>query len=275
LNFFDRKTILIKENFGGYVKKIYLVITIIGLIIILGLLSFFYQKKNTQYLKVKKGDVQEAIYGLGKVRSRSTFDVKIGIMTNISKLYVKEGEKVKKNQKLISFSGASLFRAPFEGTITNIELKEGEVALPQISIMRLEDLEDKYIEVSLEQDAALRVRTGQTAKVIFESLKSIELKGKVQSLFPKKGEFIAHIEVKDIPENIMSGMTADIVVEVGKKKDVILIPLKAISEGRVVRMRADKKAVIDVEIGYTDGVWAELVSGDITLDDELVIKGKK
>ncbi|MDP7320586.1 MAG: efflux RND transporter periplasmic adaptor subunit [Bacteriovoracaceae bacterium] len=256
-------------------KKIYLVITIIGLIIILGLLSFFYQKKNIQYLKVKKGDVQEAIYGLGKVRSRSTFDVKIGIMTNISKLYVKEGEKVKKNQKLISFSGASLFRAPFEGTITNIELKEGEVALPQISIMRLEDLEDKYIEVSLEQDAALRVRTGQTAKVIFESLKSIELKGKVQSLFPKKGEFIAHIEVKDIPENIMSGMTADIVVEVGKKKDVILIPLKAISEGRVVRMRADKKAVIDVEIGYTDGVWAELVSGDITLDDELVIKGKK
>ncbi len=149
------------------------------------------------------------------------------------------------------------------------------MALPQISIMRLEDLEDKYIEVSLEQDAALRVRTGQTAKVIFESLKSIELKGKVQSLFPKKGEFIAHIEVKDIPENIMSGMTADIVVEVGKKKDVILIPLKAISEGRVVRMRADKKAVIDVEIGYTDGVWAELVSGDITLDDELVIKGKK
>lgn len=57
----------------------------------------------------------------------------------------------------------------------------------------------------------------------------------MKSIYPKRGEFIAHIESENIPSNILPGMTADVVIEVGKKKDVILIPVKSITDGRVVR----------------------------------------
>jgi multidrug efflux pump subunit AcrA (membrane-fusion protein) len=246
-------------------------ITIISIATTVGI----YKRKNVTLLNVKKGDVLEAIYGLGKVKSRHSFEVKIGVMTNVEKVYVREGDNVAKGDKIISFSGSGLFKAPFAGTVTLVELKKGEIALPQIPIVRLENLEDKYIEVSLEQDAALKVKKGQKAQVVFENLKAEKLFGEVKSIYPKKGEFIAHIDLENLPGNILPGMTADVVIEVGKKQGVMLIPVKAITEGRVVRFRDEKKKVIEVEIGKSDGIWAELSQGDIKESDKLIIKGKQ
>jgi macrolide-specific efflux system membrane fusion protein len=247
----------------------------VAVLVLFGAFLLVYQKKTITSVKVKQGDVLEAIYGLGKVKSRQVFEVKIGVMANVSQVYVQEGERVEKGDKLISFEGASLFRAPFGGTVTLVELKEGEVALPQLTILRLENLSDKYIEVSLEQDAALRVKRNQKAKIVFESAKGVRLTGEVQSLYPKRGEFIAHINSDKIPLNILPGMTADVIIEVGKKKNVVLIPVRAISEARVVRLREEKKQVVDVEIGSSDGIWAELVKGDIVVTDKLIIKDKQ
>lgn len=231
-------------------------------------------KSKTQFLEIKKGDVLEAIYGLGKVKSDNVFEVKIGIMTNIKNIYVKEGEKVDKGNKVIQFEGGLLFYAPINGTITSVIFQKGEIALPQVPIIRIEDLDNKFIEVSLEQQAALRVKKDQSAKVIFESLKANELEGTVISIYPKNGEFIARIEVNKLDSNILPGMTADVVIKVGSKKDAILIPVKAIVEGKVIRYRNEKKEKIDVQIGHSDGLWAELKEGDLMLGDQLMIKGK-
>src|SRR5690606_24527986 len=96
-----------------------------------------------------------------------------------------------KGDELIEFEGSGVFRAPFSGTITSLNVQLGEVALPQVSVMRLEDLYDKYLEVSLEQDAALRVKKGQKAQVVFESISGRKFEGAVTSIYPKQGEFVA------------------------------------------------------------------------------------
>lgn len=255
-------------------KKVIALISFI-LVVIIGISISFYSRKKVTLLNVKKGDVLEAIYGLGKVKSRQSFDVKVGVMSNVEKVYVQEGEKVKKGDNLISLTSLNLFKAPFDGTVTLIEFKIGEVALPQIPIIRIENLDDKYIEVSLEQDAALRVKKDQIAQIIFDNNSGKKINGTVKSIYPKRGEFIAHIDSENIPSNILPGMTADVVIEVGKKKDVILIPVKAVTDGRVVRLRDEKKQVVEVEIGSSDGIWAELINGKIIESDQLIVKGKK
>lgn len=82
-------------------KKVMILISL-NFIIIIGISIGFYSKKKMTLLNVKKGDVLEAIYGLGKVKSRQSFDVKVGVMSNVEKLYVQEGEKVNKGDKLIN-----------------------------------------------------------------------------------------------------------------------------------------------------------------------------
>jgi multidrug efflux pump subunit AcrA (membrane-fusion protein) len=243
--------------------------------IAIALLAFFLlNSQNVETLSPKSGDVVEAIYGLGKVKTDKVFEVKTGIVTNITDLLVKEGDVVKKGTKLISFAETASFYAPFDGTVTAINYQLGELVPPSTPIIRLENLEHKYIEVSLEQEAALKVRKGQKAQINFESQSNIMLNGIVQNIYAKKGEFITHIDVENLGENILPGMTADVVIEVGNIKDVLLIPASSISSGFVTRKRDGKKSKIEVKTGHSDGAWVQLLEGDIKLTDELIIKSK-
>lgn len=253
-----------------------------NLIILLVLLSIFllgfkiFKSKNSMdFLNIKKGSVKEAIYGLGKVKSDQIFEVKVGVTTNIQQVYVVEGQEVGKDSNLIKFEGIGIFKAPFAGTVTSLNFQAGQIVFPQVTILRLENLSKTYIEVSLEQEAALKVKKNQKAHIIFETLINSKLYGNVESVYPKEGEFLARINVENIPSNILPGMTADIVIDIGSKEDALLIPVKAISEGRVVRFRDDKKEFINVKIGFTDGIWAEVIEGDLNINDMLVVKKTK
>ncbi len=236
--------------------------------------AIYTKKRNIQTLQAKRGEVLEAIYGLGKVESDEVYELKIGVLANVEKLFVREGDLVKKGAKMISFDTSVTFRAPFTGTITMAEYKDGEVVSPQAPILRLENLNNKFIEVSLEQEAALKVRPGQKAKLVFQSMAGEAIQGEVEKVYPKMGDFIARIAAEKIDPHVLPGMTADVVIEVGRKKDVVLIPLKAVSSGQVIRRRDGRKKKIDVVTGHTDGLWTELVEGDIQLSDELLVKGK-
>jgi multidrug efflux pump subunit AcrA (membrane-fusion protein) len=244
------------------------------LVLALVVVSLYSKRSQYYYLKPKKGDVLEAIYGLGKVQTDKVYELKIGVISNVDKLFVKEGDRVKAGQKLISFDNIKTFRAPFAGIATSVEFHEGEVVSPQVVVLRLEDLDKKFIQVSLEQDAALKVRPGQTAKLVFQSMSAGTIVGKVERIYPKEGDFIARIQAENIDPHVLPGMTADVVIEVGSKKDVILLPIKAVSSGQVIVKRDGRRKKIDVSTGHTDGLWTELIEGDVHLSDELLVKGK-
>ncbi|MFG1500965.1 HlyD family efflux transporter periplasmic adaptor subunit [Halobacteriovorax sp. XZX-3] len=253
-------------------KKIYIFIIVIIFVVSAILLRVFYFKNNYELISPKKGDVVEAIYGLGRVDTDKEFNVKIGVLSLVEKLYVKEGQKVKEGDRLVSFDGRVLFKAPFDGTVTLVANKEKEVVLPQVTVLRMQNLNEKFIEVSLEQEAALRVIPNQKTRIIFESQSQRKYEGYVKTIYPREGEFITRIEVKGLEKSILPGMTADVVIEVGKKKGVLLIPVKAISNGKVLRMRDKKREKVEVVTGNNDGMWVEVISGDIKLSDLLFIK---
>ena len=127
--------------------------------------------------------------------------------------------------------------------------------------------------MSLEQQGALRVKPGLPVRIVFESIRGEVLHGKIESVFPQNDEFLAHISVNGLGDNILPGMTADVAIEIGQKQDAMLIPLSAISNGRIRVQRDNKKMVIPVKIGNVDGSWAEVVDRNL-LDTDLVIVKK-
>lgn len=252
-------------------KKV-IIVSVIIVIVISGI--FWKTKTNAISIPVKRGDVVEAIYGLGKVKSNQIFEIKIGVITNIQKLFVEEGQFVQKGHKLISFESAGTFKAPFSGTVTNLALKEGEIALPNIPILKMINLKNKYVEVSLEQNSALKVQKGNKTTVIFDA-QGNKKQGLVKSIYPRGNEFIAHIEVQNIEENILPEMTADTVIFVGEKKNAILIPVRSYHNGFVTRVREGKKKKIEVQLGHADGRNIEVISGDLTESDSVIIPKDK
>lgn len=236
-------------------------------IIILLSIYFFKFKEKTRYIPARNGPIVEAIYGLGKVKTHLKYEVKIGVASKIERAFVREGDRVEKGAPLLKFRDFATVKAPFAGTIVKFDFQEPEIVGPTDVIMTLENLDKRYIEVSLEQEGALRVRKGQSARVLFESLRGQVYRGKVNKVFPKDEEFLIHIEMPNLGEHILPGMTSDVAVEVANHQNATLIPLSSILNGKASIKRDGKKMKVPVRIGSVNSDWAQLVSGDIKPGD--------
>ncbi|KHD87515.1 MAG: hypothetical protein OM95_14155 [Bdellovibrio sp. ArHS] len=242
----------------------------VGLVISGIVIQRVLQSKRYTKVRPQTGEVTEAVYGLGKVKSNRRYEVKLGVISTVRELYVNEGDVVKAGQNLVRIDSNVVFKAPFDGTVTMINNFEGETALPQSVILRMEDLKDRFIELSVEQEGALRVQKGQMARVSFESLRGEVLVGKVKAIFPKGDEFIADVEISNLGASILPGMTADVSIEIGKIKGT-LVPLKALRNGTLSVERDGHIQKIKVEVGLVDGLSAEIKSGDLMPTDEILV----
>lgn len=255
------------------VKKHQIIALVILVVFLLfgGAYYLYSSKKNYDIIHPTIGDLTEAVYGLGKVKSHKRFEVVLGVMTTVQKLYTDEGVEVKAGDPIIQFE-SGIVRAPFNGTITYVRLREGETALPQVPIIRLEDISDRYIELTLEQQAALRIEKGQTARVSLESFRSKYLPGKVAAIFPREDEFVAHIAVDGLDKNVLPGMTADVSVEIGKIKNALLVPVKAIHNGMITVKKGSRWVNKNVDVGHVDGRNVEILHSDLKTTDEIRLK---
>jgi len=79
--------------------------------------------------------------------------------------------------------------------------------------------------------------------------------------------------MKDWPEaNILPGMTADVGILIGEKKQVLLIPLRSLVSGQVTRVRAGRHEKIRVKLGAMDEEWAEVLESDLLLSDQILVR---
>ncbi len=221
----------------------------------------------------RQGPVIESVYGLGTVLTPQTFQVKTAVNQTVDEVFVKEGDTVKAGDRLISFDSITN-RAPFEGTITGVSVKKGELLFPNVPALTLVNLNDLYLEVSLEQQTVLRVKKDQKAIVSFEGVRGERIESKVQSVYPRDSQFIVRIFLDQTPKGILPGMTADVAIEVGRKESVLSVPLRAVSGGKISLIRNGKVFKESIQVGVVDGEWAEVTSANIKPDDEILVRSK-
>lgn len=237
-----------------------------------GIGFYLWRFKTVETASLRRGPLIESVYGLGVVVAPHTYQLKIAVGSMIRVLHVQEGDQVKKGDPLLTFDEGGTRIAPFSGTITEVPFHEGEIVAPNVALLTLVDLEERDLEVSFEQRAVLRVRKGQKVIATFESLQAQKLEGSVDSLFPRESQFIARIRLREYPAGVLPAMTADISIEVGRRDDVLQVPLAAVASGHVVRVRDGHRQKIEAQLGVTDGEWVEVVKGDLRLEDQVIVR---
>ncbi|MBI1824660.1 MAG: efflux RND transporter periplasmic adaptor subunit [Nitrospirae bacterium] len=231
--------------------------------------------KGTYSDPVQKGTIIESVYGIGTVTANRTYQLKSGVTSIIRKLYVKEGDQVKRGNPLVAIEGTALMTAPFDGTITSLPFRNGESVFSQTVILNLVDLSDRYLVVSLEQQGAIHIRHGQKTKISFEGMRETSYEGVVESVYSKEDNFLVRINTPDLPPQILPGMTADVAIGIAEHKDVLVVPVASILTGRVqVKRNNEKPFSVQIKTGLIDGAMAELISGDIRPGDRLLILRK-
>lgn len=225
---------------------------------------------------LKKGTIQESVYGIGTVTANRSYQMKTGVISTVLRLFVREGDDVKKGQRLIDLDGIGILTAPFDGTVTSLSYKVGETVFSQSVVMTVTNLSDRYVTVSLEQQAALRITRGMPVRLSIDSMRDQVFSGKVEAVYSSGSDFLARIGVDGLPPTVLPGMTADVAISIQEKKDVLVIPVTALSlDGVLVKRGSEKPCRITVKTGIIDGAKAEVSSGDLREGDRLLIPDGK
>lgn len=234
-------------------------------------LSAFHHDPLTAPLQ--RGKIIEGVYGIGTVMTNRSYDIKPAINNILNEVYVKEGDEVQRDQKLLRMENIT-YKAPFAGIVTYLPFKTGEIVFVQSIVLSLTDFSDRYLVVSLEQEGALRVRPGQKAKLNFDSMREQTFEGTVEAVYSHQQNFLARIGIAHLPVQILPGMTADVAIGIREHDNALLIPMAAL-EGQSVYVRSRfKNRPVPVKIGITDGLMAEVLSGNIKEGDRLILRQK-
>lgn len=260
----------------NWLQKHPLKAVLIGVGLIVGLIIVANIKNRNEGIltdPLKKGTIIQSVYGIGTVLANHSFQLKPAVVSSIRELFVKEGDSVKKGDKL-ALLDSILYKAPFDGTVTALPFKVGENVFAQAPVLSLVNLEDRYLLVSLEQQGALRVEKGQTVIMSFDSIRDQNYEGVVESVYSNDNNFFARINVSKLNPKILPGMTADVAIQIMKHENALLLPIAAFNNGGVWVKRSSIASFTPLKLGIVDKEMGELIEGDLKEGDHLLIKQK-
>lgn len=224
---------------------------------------------------LQRGRVVDAVYGIGTVTAnrRLSFNPLVG--NTLRHNYVREGDKVKKGQPILVTDDGNVLFAPFDGVANYFPYRPGENAYATTPMMVFTDMSDRYIVVSMEQQGAIRVKPGQTARLSFDSLRQQTYEGKVAAVYSYASNFLARIDSVNLPDSVLPDMTCDVAVVIDVHENALLIPVVAFDKGRVwVKRGRGLPHPVPVKLGVIDGTSAEVLEGDLQAGDRVMIRDR-
>mgnify|MGYP005839983429 CR=1 FL=1 len=110
--------------------------------------------------------------------------------------------------------------SPFDGTIANVAVNEGETPAPGTPVVIVGDVSNLRIETTdLRETSVARVRVGQPVEITFDELPDQKLKGKVTQMAPMANpgsggtNYAVTIELDTSDPSLRWGMTANVEID--------------------------------------------------------------
>jgi HlyD family secretion protein len=173
--------------------------------------------------------------------------------------------------------------APFDGTVTALDLQAGQIVGPTAPVGTLADLRDGTLEVvaDMSEVDVARVKVGQEADITLDALRDRDLTGQVASVAAAGTSvqgvvnYKVVIRLDEADPAIKPGMSASVSIVTEEREDVLLVPIRAIrSTGgqRVVHLLRDGQiATVPVQVGLTGDEGIEILGDTLKEGDVLVL----
>jgi HlyD family secretion protein len=166
-------------------------------------------------------------------------------------------------------------RAPIDGVITQVNSREGEVALGTIQnagtvIMTIADLSEMLVEAQLTEVDAPKVKEGQRVSVYLNPYPGRTFTGRLrriglQSRAGNEGAnvFDAEVVLDPTEDRLFSGLTANVDIEVERLEGAIVVPSQSVLDKRFDELPLEVRSSplidtsrprVQVVFVYEDGV---------------------
>jgi len=173
--------------------------------------------------------------------------------------------------------------APYGGLITKIFPQPGDMVAPGDPAFLLEDRSHLYVEVQVSEIDVNRIQAGQPVTLTFDAIFSKTYTGEVVEVGASGSReqnvvsFPVVIELLDADEDVRSGMTAAVSIEVQAVESVLLIPNRAIRvvDGQrvwyVLKECNPLPEPVEISLGVSSETQSQVLSGDLKAGDTIVL----
>lgn len=167
--------------------------------------------------------------------------------------------------------------APYDGTIVEIMVNEGDGVDSKVPLFTIAKLEKMKTKIWASEDEIRLIKKGMTAEL--KSNGNLYT-GKVTeislSIDPMKRAFYAEIEFQNPGRKLSPGLSADISVKIYENENAIVVPrhlVKSDQNGNYIFVAKDNQAERrKIEIGRESGLSVEVVKG-LSPGDKIIVKG--
>lgn len=154
--------------------------------------------------------------------------------------------------------------APESGQIIRREGEVGEYIPVNQAVFWMSCCSGLRITAEVDEEDIALVHTGQKVVISADAFPDEILEGTVQAITPKGDPVARSYRVRvSLPGDtkLMIGMTAETNIVIDEKQDVLLIPVTALRDGKVLLVQGGKVVEQKVETGIVTPEAAEILSG--------------
>ena len=173
--------------------------------------------------------------------------------------------------------------APFSGIISAKLTERGAMASPGVPAFTLLKTDQVYAKASIAESEINKLSIGKDALITIPVLKD-SMKGKISIINPQADNvsktYIVKIRLKNGQGKLLPGMIAEMQINSGKKKDVIVIPANAVvrdaDDITYVFVAGENKKAIRKRI-VASGVLGDnevIIGSGLNTGDKVVIEGQ-
>lgn len=169
---------------------------------------------------------------------------------------------------------AATMTAPFDGTIVSVGATVGDLVSSGTTVIVLADLTDLRVRAIVDETDIGNVQVGQEATITFDAFPGIRFQGKVLEV-PLQGKLSQNILTYEVPVSmgkvtdvsLKPGMTANVSILVGRRQNVLLVPVLAVQQGeegnvvKVLDSPSGPAVETRVVLGLSDGLNVEVKQG--------------
>lgn len=183
----------------------------------------------------------------------------------------------------------AIIKAPLAGTITSIDIKQGELAAALKPVIILQDVANIYLEANVNEANIANLELNLPIDISYDAFGSEKIfKGNITKIDPASTLVSGVVNYKitasvEQVKGLRPGMTANMTIKAQEKDSILVIPARSIlvdtAGNKTVRIITNKKNKKYKEVSITtgmegDGGMIEITSG-LTDGEEIVVLIKK
>ena len=185
------------------------------------------------------------------------------------------GQNVASLRRVNDVLSKTEYRAPFDGVVTNLPVREGETVVPGIqnspgsTLMTVADTSVITAEVKVDESDIVNVRLGQPAEISIDAMPKQKFHGTVSEIGgnavlrstgvstsqttssgQEAKDFKVVISLKDPPPNLHPGLSATARITTSQRSSVLAIPIQALTirERGELTPEKDKKGSVQAAV---------------------------